>query len=69
VEPAEREARCGWRLCLTRQEWEQDEKGALASSKETLSKEYLREGLSRQPVKDGGMGGVAAIVHFKGKND
>ena len=54
MEPAKCEARCGWRLCLTSQEWERDGKGALVSAtKETTSLGILSKGFPLLSVMGG----------------
>jgi hypothetical protein len=76
VEPAKREARSGWRLCLTRQEWERDEKGALASSKKRshLSRNTLKGVLSstcdgRGEKRGGGGSGGRGHGSLQRRND
>ena len=54
MEPAKREARCGWWLCLTSQEWEWDRKEALVSpTKETISLGILFKGFPLLSLMDG----------------
>lgn len=57
MEPAKRKAWCGWLLCLTSQEWEQDGKGALVSpTKETISLGILSKGFPPLYVMGRGKG-------------
>lgn len=67
MEPTKREAWCGWRLCLTSEEWERDGKRVLVSStKDTISLGILLKGFPVLSVM-GGKRGAAAIVHLKGE--
>lgn len=70
MEPAKREAWCGWRLCLTSQEWERDGKEILVSStKDTISLGILLKGFPLLSVMGGKKRGGCGYRSPQRRND